>query len=136
MTKSFHSCHTCAGKHHAKEKGMTQPTVKRPVKNKIRIWHGVNASNVAPTFEGFTDTDCDFVRDFVLQALSKFRGKPASSISREEIESTTLSAMKEISDDEYAIHWNTWSDRVSFTIYAKATNYEPRFAPGCTITVI
>lgn len=131
MSREFDPCDAEPFEVEAKPNGV--PT--KPHGKKIRILHGVNSTRASHSYEGFTATDYDFVHDFISDRIKKFKGLSAGHLDKAEIEKVVLSAMKEISKDEMAIFWNKWSERVSFTIHAKATTYNPMFAPGCTITV-
>lgn len=127
MTKKFHSCPMCKGTEN--EKADFTATERN-----VKINHKLTGLQM---FEAFTDSDHDFVHDYVHKSLCDYMGKRPTAEEKKEIEKIVLAKMGDISKDEYAIHWNEWSpERVSFTIHYKHTTYEPRFAPGCTVTVL
>lgn len=104
--------------------------------NKIKAIHGVRGADGG--FEGFTEGDHLRVQLAVVEALKEhgYTHRPWHDDFKPAIEKITQQVVKEICADDLKIHWNTWSkDRVSFSLYPASTTYDPRFAPGCTITL-
>lgn len=86
-------------------------------------------------FEGFQSVDYIRMQNTVTTGLNFDPDTELTAKLKVEIEQKALKIAHEICEDKLKVHWNDTPGRISFTLYPAKTSYDPRFAPGCTITL-